>query len=167
MGLQSERVDLIRSWIPNALPTNQWKLLYRKSRDNSKFHALCDGKGRTVVIAKSTSGYIFGAFAAASWVSSPANYSSAGGGQSFLFTISNPYGLAPTKFPCSNGTYEMYCHPSFGPAFGGGQDFLFSADGSSCNIGFPHSYSDTSGYGRSVFAGAAPIPLLEWEVWTV
>ena len=41
---------------------SKWTLLYRESRDGfgaKMFHALCDGKLRTLTIVKSTNGNIF------------------------------------------------------------------------------------------------------------
>jgi hypothetical protein len=39
---------------------------------------------------------------------------------SFLFTIKNPYGIPPTKFPLipSKSRYAIFCYSAYGPSFG-------------------------------------------------
>jgi hypothetical protein len=63
-------------------------LVRRASRDgwqSSDFHRLCDNKGATVVIVRSTTGHVFGGYASESWHSLGA-YSS--DPQAFLFSLS-------------------------------------------------------------------------------
>ena len=62
-------------------------LLYRASEhnfDSNKFHQLCDGKGPTLVIVRSTTKRLFGGYSTKSWFSYD-GYSSAPG--SFLFSL--------------------------------------------------------------------------------
>ena len=58
------------------------------------FHQKCDGKGPTVVIAKSAGGHIFGGYTESAWDSS-------GGWKncrdSFLFRLSGPGGVGPSQ----------------------------------------------------------------------
>ena len=77
------------------------ELLYSCSdatKDAAAFHASCDGKGATVVLIRSTNGYIFGGYNPVSW------RSPAGGAvecdspdRAFLYSITNPAGTEPTK----------------------------------------------------------------------
>ena len=49
---------------------HKWKLLFRASDHEYKaksFHECCDDKGPTLVVIKSTSGYIFGGYTTQSW----------------------------------------------------------------------------------------------------
>ncbi len=49
---------------------HKWKLLFRASDHEYKaksFHEFCDDKGPTLVVIKSTSGYIFGGYTTQSW----------------------------------------------------------------------------------------------------
>ncbi len=49
---------------------HKWKLLFRASERGyraSNFHSYCDNKGTTLVVIKSTNGYIFGGYTTQSW----------------------------------------------------------------------------------------------------
>ena len=57
----------LKKWIGNEY---DWKLLYRASEHEytaESFHKCCDDKGPTVVIIKSTGGWIFGGYTTQSW----------------------------------------------------------------------------------------------------
>lgn len=57
-------------------PVAEFKLLYRASENNfsaSKFHQICDGKGDTMIVAKTEFGKIIGAFSPLRW-NSTSNY---------------------------------------------------------------------------------------------
>jgi len=99
--------------------------LFVASRDGdhaSKFHSACDDKGPTVVIVKTTTGIVFGAYADGSWKGSGYLKST----KTFLFR------LRPTmlKYAIKSGreNYAMYRNANFGPTFGGGHD-LYIASG--------------------------------------
>ena len=56
--------------IANGGETSKPKLLYRVLRDGwdaSDFHRMCDGKGATVTVVKSSDGYIFGGYTDVAW----------------------------------------------------------------------------------------------------
>ena len=75
------------------------ELLYRGTRDGSGkdiFHNKCDNQGPTICLCKNEKGNIFGGYASISWTTDN-NYHAANG--SFLFTLTNIHGTAPTKFP--------------------------------------------------------------------
>ena len=60
------------SVIPDIKPTSIIKLLYRGSKDGwaaADFHRLCDNKGPTVTLVKSSAGRISGGFTTLSWTS--------------------------------------------------------------------------------------------------
>ena len=112
---------------------------------------------------------------------------------SFLFSIVNPHGDAPTRFPLSSKPhpFAMYHDPRFGPIFGAG-DMLLRVHG---NVSSPASvfgsateyificsplstYKDESGRNRgsTTFTDTTPRPdkpvrgmfeLSEIEVWAV
>ena len=135
------------------------QLLYRGTRDGAGsniFHNKCDNQGPTICLCKNEKGNIFGGYASISWTSNSSNYSANG---SFLFTLTNIYGTAPTKFP-NTQNYEraVYHHSSHGPIFGGNNDLYISNDylnnnSSYCNFGY--SYPDILGRGNSIFSGDA------------
>ena len=59
--------EVLRRWVGNQY---QWKLLYRASEHkyrNYAFHRYCDNQGPTLIIIKSTRGWIFGGFTTQSW----------------------------------------------------------------------------------------------------
>ena len=94
--------------------------LYVASKDgqsSSNFHNKCNGQGATVTIVLTTTGNIFGGYAAASWSSSNAYYSAE---NSFLFRLrpsTRHYNLKKSYIK-----YAMYRHSSYGPTFGHGHD---------------------------------------------
>jgi len=94
--------------------------LYVASRDgqsSSNFHKACDGKGPTLVIVLTTTGNVFGGYAASSWHSS-SKYTSAP--TSFLFRL-RP-GMRHYTVKKGRETYSMYGNSGYGPTFGGGHD---------------------------------------------
>ena len=60
--------DILREWLGNDY---KWKLLYRASEHGytgESFHICCDDKGPTLVIIKSSGGWIFGGYTTQSWI---------------------------------------------------------------------------------------------------
>ena len=58
--------DKLREWIGDY----QWKLLYRASEHGYSawsFHEYCDGKWPTLIVIKSTGGWIFGGYTTETW----------------------------------------------------------------------------------------------------
>ena len=59
--------DILREWLGNDY---KWKLLYRASEHNytsKSFHDYCDNKGPTLIVIKSSGGWIFGGYTTQSW----------------------------------------------------------------------------------------------------
>ena len=59
----------LREWLGNDY---KWKLLYRASEHRytaKSFHEYCDDKGPTLIIIKSSGGWIFGGYTTQSWSS--------------------------------------------------------------------------------------------------
>jgi hypothetical protein len=84
------------------LPGKRMRLLFRSSRDGAtaaSFHRLCDEQGPTVILIKSSGGYVFGGYAGVAWSSKLSYYACP---SAFLFTITNPHGDPITRF-MSNG----------------------------------------------------------------
>ena len=58
--------DKLRNWVGDY----QWRLIYRASKHGysaSSFHSHCDDNGPTLIIIKSTDGWIFGGYTTQSW----------------------------------------------------------------------------------------------------
>ena len=83
---------------------------------------MCDNKGPTLSLIKTTAGHTFGGYTTISWDSS-GNYKN--DTQSFLFSVDKQI-----KYPIINNYGNaIYCYSSYGPTFGGGHD-LHVADNS-------------------------------------
>ena len=133
------------------------ELIFRGTRDGSGsdvFHNKCDNQGPTICLFKNEKDNIFGAYASISWTSNSSYYAANG---SFLFTLTNIYGIGPTKFP-NNQNYDnaVYHNSGYGPTFGGNHDLYISGNclnnnSSSSELGY--YYSDILGKGNSIFSG--------------
>ena len=63
----SDYDDILREWLGDDY---QWKLIYRASEHGytaKSFHNYCDDKGPTLIIIKSSEGWIFGGYTTQSW----------------------------------------------------------------------------------------------------
>lgn len=140
------------------LGTENFELLYRGTRDGfdaSDFHWKCDSQGKTLTLIKNTCGHIFGGYASIPWrrPSFGANKRAPG---SFLFTLTNMYGVGPTRFPLKNERDGGAVHHeiTYGPVFGDCNDLIVKSD---CNVNynsftnFPTSYKDSTWKGFSIF----------------
>lgn len=136
-----EVVDLIK--LCRFKRSDNWKLILRGSRDgfeSSTFHDKCDGMSKTLVLVKSTDGWIFGGYTEVEWGSDGTwSYDS----NAFIFSFRNREDL-PIIFK-SLGDKSSYSHGKFGPTFGSGYD-LYIADRCNTNAG---SYSNL-GYSYKV-----------------
>ena len=132
------------------------ELLYRGTRDGSTadiFHNKCDNKGPTLCLYQNEKDNIFGGYASISWTSAQSgkHFSAP---ESFLFTLTNIYGMKPEKFPNSNKNHCVYHYKDYGTLFGENdiyirKDFMKQKTCSS----FPCCYQDTLGKGKSIFTG--------------
>ena len=69
--------NFVKSIIPDLKPTSVFNLLYRGSKDGwaaSNFHRLCDNKGPTVTLVKSSAGRVCGGFTTLSWTTNKSGY---------------------------------------------------------------------------------------------
>jgi len=115
--------------------------LYVASKDGqsaSNFHSKCDGRGPTVVIVLTTTGNIFGGYAASSWGSSGYYKTDS----SFLFRLRpsmRHYNVKKGK-----ESYSMYRTSSYGPTFGAGFDLYIASNALSSTSSYTnggHSYA--------------------------
>jgi hypothetical protein len=119
------------------------------------FHRTCDNVPRLVVIARSTSGYVFGGFTAVGF-GGPENTWKADA-SAFLFTLINPHGIAPTMLVSIAGNNNVFQHSVYGAAFGTGTTFCSNCntkEGSNCLPNLP-TYKDTTGKGAALFTGSS------------
>ena len=128
------------------------ELLYRGTRDSMKgnsFHNKCNNKGETLSLFENDQGNIFGGYASIPWESKGVYQNTP---DSFVFTLTNIYNIEPTKFPSVNSGKEICDSSNYGPCFGQGKDIGIFFNGTNYS-GFPKSYQDTSGKGKSIFTG--------------
>ena len=158
--------------------TNRLHLLYRASEHNfdaDKFHELCDGKGKTLVIVRSKKTQnLFGGYSTVAWFSN-GSYSSAPG--SFLFSLDKQ-----TKHNIfRNEENAIRRYSVNGPMFGGSDLFLsiskkdglsplptnegFSDLGNSYSLPPNISYYTNESY--SYLAGSYHFEVEEYEVFLV
>jgi hypothetical protein len=156
-------------WIDNKelIKNKEWKLLYRASKHGFrafKFHQQCNNKGPTLVIIQSN-GFLFGGFTINSWTSS-GGWIKDDSKQTFIFTLTNPHGIIPTKYLLSDTSSSIYCDSSYGPRFG--KDICIndlSNKNSDSYSWFPRTYSDSTNKGRVTFTGQEKFKVEEIEVF--
>ena len=131
------------------------QLLYRGTRDGSTsdiFHKKCDNKGPTICLYENDKGNIFGGYSSISWTNSGDSRSDP---DSFIFTLSNIYGIQPTKFINKEVNNSVYHNSNNGPSFYDDiwikKDFKDSK--SLTYFTFPRAYIDSLGKGKSLFTG--------------
>ena len=132
------------------------ELLYRGTRDGSSsqvFHEKCDDKGPTLCLYKNEVGNIFGGYASISWKKTGGTQSAK---DSFIFTLTNIFGIRPTKFTDKNSGKNVIHRQDYGPSFGEHNSDIsiyenFLEKNSSSR--FPEQYNDTTGKGRPIFTG--------------
>ena len=131
------------------------------------FHKTCDGASQSLILCRSGNN-VFGGFASVSWGRDEEDQTDIykEGEECWLFTLTNPHNVPPTRFSCINTDYAIYCSNEFGPAFGLGRDLVFwYYDTESCYSNFPQSYEDTTGKGCSLFTGSRLFTYDELEVF--
>ncbi|KAJ5078465.1 hypothetical protein M0811_04790 [Anaeramoeba ignava] len=117
-------------WIHDSQFFNTMQLGYLAKRDGfspSKFHELCDNKGKTLVLFHTQENNIFGGFTSKGWVSDPNFWAtkSLGSGwvkdpHSFIFSLQNSKSNSPQKFNIKpeRNSYSVFYSPFHGPTFG-------------------------------------------------
>ena len=162
-------------------------LLYRGSRDGFKssvFHELCDQKGETLVIIKSTDNYIFGGYTSINWdstkwngkIGKENNARRDGKGLEFVFTLKNPHDIPPTKFNMKKNwlDHSICCDVNLGPIFGC-NDIRIEND---CDVNSnsfkyydftpgEYCFDDTTGKKRMLFTGNSSYKVEEIEVFKI
>lgn len=173
--VSSDQYDQLLEWLG---PDKDVRLLYRASRDGwdgKSFHRLCDGRGSTLTIIKSTGGYIFGGYLGASW-----NSTSTGSyipcKDAFLYTLNNHAGLPPVKLGIkAESKYAACGRADWGPVFGGGHDICVLNNANVKNSSYTNvgdSYHCPSGItftstGKTFLTGTCNYQSSEVEVFEI
>jgi hypothetical protein len=166
--LSADQRKILLGFFGNTL--RKTELIYKASRDGfdaNTFHNRCDNKGPTLTIARSDNNYLFGGYTSVAWTSSGSWTIDP---NAFLFTLTNPNDIPPTKYPVqsSQTQYTVYHGNGYGPTFGAGHDLHISSNSNSnnsCSTVFPTTYTDTTGYGNNTFTGNLNFTALDIEVF--
>ncbi|KAJ5071812.1 pep-cterm sorting domain-containing protein [Anaeramoeba ignava] len=146
---EREHFNKLKEWIKDDDFFSRMRLGFSAKRDGftgTKWHDICDDKGKTLVVIKTTDNYIFGGFTQVGWSKGPNRWIQ--DSDSFLFSLKNPKLDPPQKLPISNpreSKFALHYHALYGPIFGYGHDLILHSDlqpGFS-NIG--HSYDPPKG----------------------
>jgi hypothetical protein len=110
---------------------------------------------RLLVIARSTSGFVFGGFTSVGFGHSHGTCKA--DASAFVFTLINPHGIAPTMLMGNGDGQDVSHYDGNGAIFGEGDDLLFVSNchtvpTSRSSLG--SSYTDTTGKGEKLFTGA-------------
>jgi hypothetical protein len=147
-----------------------WQLAYKGTRHgfaSTDFHRFCDKKGPTLTVIQSSSGYLFGGYTSANWVSHD-NWQWLEDMDAFLFTLINPNGILPTKYQINTqGRNAIGCKTSMGPTFGLWDICVYSNNNENARSTstFPSDYIDSTGKGRLTFTGSHYFKTAEIEVY--
>ncbi|KAH3743062.1 hypothetical protein Pelo_15532 [Pelomyxa schiedti] len=151
--------------------------------ESTQFHAICDNRGPTLVIARTPSGHVFGGFTRANWASVACGYVADSSGSTFLFSAKRPGhprdANSVIKFQIP-GTNAIHAHPGYGPTFGDGHDLhisnLCNGNQSSytklpyrCTMPdrLPDTLSLSSELWNTFFAGSYAFTVEDYEVYSI
>ncbi|KAH3723379.1 hypothetical protein Pelo_17916 [Pelomyxa schiedti] len=117
-------------------PLNVGRRIFRNTTDDHarRFHGACDCRGPTLLIAKSSNGFVFGAYTAQDWDGTVQGWVPDTTGTNFLFSWKRPgteYPEGLVKFPIFDRTHGTYSRFDHGPLFGSsgsGHDLWFPMD---------------------------------------
>ena len=86
---------------------------------NATFHQKCDSIDGTVTLVTLPNGAKFGGYNPSRWTNEGGAWKNVP--NTFLFSLTDGKGSGPQKWQCTNQGNAFYCHPSYGPTFGGGK----------------------------------------------
>mmetsp|Transcript_10266 Transcript_10266/g.8814 ORF Transcript_10266/g.8814 Transcript_10266/m.8814 type:complete len:142 (+) Transcript_10266:928-1353(+) len=140
---------MLKKWVKELAKMNQFKLLYRGSKDGfdaATFHKKCDDVLGTLTIVKSNLNKIFGGYTDKSWKGSGSYVQS---NDSWIFSITEK---SYFKLKGSNNIYAILPSPGYGPTFGGGHDFYICNNCNTVNSNysnFNHTYDGSKFSGKT------------------
>jgi hypothetical protein len=170
--LSEDLEDLLEK---KELDDRKWSLLYRGTRDGfkaSNFHSNCDNKPNTLTIIQSTIGNIFGGFTSAQW---DLSHSFKFDNKAFIYSLLNKENRPLLFEHSSSDNKSIYSSSSYGPCFGGGNDFVIydfatSKTNTSCcsNLGKTYTHPEypyDSKKAKTILAGSFYFKVQEIEVF--
>ncbi|KAJ5077526.1 pep-cterm sorting domain-containing protein [Anaeramoeba ignava] len=129
--LNKKYFQKLREWIPDSQFLSKMKLGFSTSQNgwnSQKWHQICDNKGKSLVIVKTTQGFIFGGFSQYGWThdkskwycSSESPFNWIKDPNAFVFSLKNHRNSSPKKFTLNPKKAKFAVGLCFeiGPAFG-------------------------------------------------
>ncbi|KAJ5073843.1 btb/poz domain-containing protein [Anaeramoeba ignava] len=154
---EKEHFKKLKEWINDDEFFSKMKKGYSRKRDgfdSKKWHSICDNKGKTLIIIKTTNNFIFGGFTQvgftndkSKWRKEDSNkiYGYIKDPNAFIFSLRNDKNdRNPEKFPIKKDQEEnaLFFYPSMsGPTFGNGADFCLNANLQTGYSDFGESYN--------------------------
>ena len=162
--ISDDEKTMLDNWILENTE-KKYNLLYKVTRDGdgcSTFHSKCDGKGPTIIIIQTTTGYKFGGYTSINWDNTSSNYKK--DELAFIFSLNKK-----KKFKIKSGNVgnAIYCTSSYGPIFGNGHDFYIvnNCKSSSNGTNTPSTYECDEKNGLT--GGQSSFYVKEMEVFQV
>ncbi|KAJ5076193.1 pep-cterm sorting domain-containing protein [Anaeramoeba ignava] len=173
---------ILKEWIDDPIFFQSIKLGFSAKRNGFscvKFHEICDGKGKTLVVIKSKDGFIFGGYTSVGWDKSKIKEHSIYLGDwikdenAFLFSLKNPLNSKPFKLPIEPGQElcALRYEPKHGPYFGN-SDLSIDGNlrsGSSDSLGFsyviPSQFLESDFENRKIFSNSDRWEIEEIEIY--
>ncbi|KAJ5075871.1 pep-cterm sorting domain-containing protein [Anaeramoeba ignava] len=161
----------LKEWINDDEFFSKMKLGYSAKKDgfsSTKWHYVCDDKGKTLILIKTKDNFIFGGFTSVGFVSGVDNryiYDS----EAFIFSLrNNKNDRKPEKFPIKRQQekFAIYYHSFCGPTFGAGSDFRLMSyfepgySNFGCSYKLPYLIHYQTKQSKSYLAGSYD----EWEI---
>ncbi|KAJ5073376.1 pep-cterm sorting domain-containing protein [Anaeramoeba ignava] len=153
--LEHER--FLRDWVNEDVFFNDMKLKYsaKKNGFSAKlFHEMCDNNGKTLVLVRTTDGYVFGGFSDVGWSANLGDKKNITDPNAFIFSLVNPSNSPPIKMPVlpEKAKYAIGYWSNQGPDFGrNGNEILFNSalSGGWINLGCVYQLPDHLEYDSS------------------
>ncbi len=114
---------------------------------------------------QSDEGFLFGGYTSKSWVGTNGFVED---DKAFIFTLSNPHNIPPTKFPVLIPSKAIYINKSFCLCFSAHDFGVFTNSNTNASfISFPNAFKDTTNKGKLIFTNSADFKTKEIEVYSV
>jgi hypothetical protein len=148
----------------------KWNLVYKGTKDGftiDDFHRCSDSQGPTMTIIQTLDNYLFGGYTSVSWNFHQGVKSGVTDRTAFLFTLTNPHGISPTKYPIKSSGEHAVVPNAMGPTFGQYDICVYpnSNLNSQSFIKFPTYYNDSTGKGYLTFTGSTNFTTTDIEIY--
>jgi len=148
----------------------KWNLIYKGTKDGftiDDFHRCSDSQGPTMTIIQTLDNYLFGGYTSVSWNFHQGVKSGVTDRTAFLFTLTNPHGISPTKYPIKSSGEHAVVPNAMGPTFGQYDICIYPNSNLNCQsfIKFPTYYNDSTGKGYLTFTGSTNFTTTDIEIY--